>query len=122
MFSRENKTQRGLRCESYVISGMEERGYKLIARNYRIHNVGELDIVMEKNNEIYVIEVKARKVYKDYPKPIEAITPSKKTKLIRTTNYLLREYKLWGRNIHFLASLVYLNGDGSVQKVEIIPF
>ena len=122
MFSNENKTERGARCESYVIEGMEKRGYKLITRNYRIHNVGELDIVMEKDNKIYILEVKARKVNSNYPGPIEAITPSKRQKLLRTTNYLIREYSLYGKDINFLASLVYLNSDGSVQKVEIIPF
>lgn len=122
MFSSENNTERGARCELYVIEGLQKRGFKLLTRNYCIHNVGELDIVMERDFKIYVIEVKARKVSKAYPSPIEAITTSKRSKLLRTTQFLIREYNLYGKDINFLASLVYLNHDGSVQKVEIIPF
>lgn len=44
-------------------------GYRILGKNYRIKNIGEIDIVSEKGNKIHFIEVKTRdvKYEKDYP-------------------------------------------------------
>lgn len=118
----ESNTDKGNRCESVVIEIMLQRGFTLIDRNYSVHNVGELDIVMEKNSDIYIVEVKARKVYSHYPAPVEAINNSKIKRIKKTTEYFLRDKRMDGVNVHFLASLVYINERGSVQKVEFVSF
>ena len=122
-----SKRRRDLRLrggiyEDAVIEGLIQRGFKLITRNYYVHQRGELDAVMERGQNIYIIEVKARKIREDYPDPIESIGPLKIKRIKSCLPYLLSDYGLFGRNIHFLAGCVNLNDDGSIQNVQIIPF
>lgn len=104
--------------EDYVHSN----GYRLIVRNFYIHNVGELDLVFEKNREIFVIEVRARQTNKYYPNAIESVTFEKQRKIRRTTQYLLRKFELYERNIHFLVGCVTISSECLIQNVELIPF
>ncbi len=44
-------------AEAFLI----DRGYKILDRNYRIKNIGELDLIGEKNGKLFFFEVKIRK-------------------------------------------------------------
>lgn len=58
-----------------AIAYLEDRGYTLIKRNiYLSHN--EIDLIMTKNGDLYLIEVKYRQS-QAYGYPIEAMTPTK---------------------------------------------
>lgn len=46
--------------EEYTLLKLQKSGFKLVARNYRIFNT-EVDLIVRKNNLIYLIEVKYRK-------------------------------------------------------------
>ena len=107
--------------EDAVCNKLLSEGYKIIVRNYAVHNVGELDIVAEKKGDIYVVEVKARSsVNADYGTPESFITRSKMGKIRKTISHFLSENKLYGRNITILAGSVIHDGKGNVISVELI--
>ena len=63
--SNQNKTKTFKRFlgdsgEDAAVKKLEGEGYRILARNYEIHNVGELDIVAEKDSDIHVFEVRTR--------------------------------------------------------------
>lgn len=61
-----------------------KNGYRILDRNYRIKNLGEIDIVGEKNNKIFFFEVKTRDVKHEGNFPYwTSITPKKKRNLKR---------------------------------------
>ncbi len=117
-----NLRHEGTIYEDAVIKGLQERGFDLIVRNYNVHRRGELDAVFERAGHVYIVEVKARRRSTAMPDALDAITPEKIRRMKRCVPYLVSEYRLYGKNIHFLAGCVTVNDDGSIQNVQIVPF
>lgn len=114
----------GNHAEDAVCSILERRGYRILARNYVVHNVGELDIVAESDNEIFVFEVKSRILRKNnsFGSPEAAVTYSKQRKIYRTALYFIEKHGFYERNVSFLAVSARFDKDGLIQNVEFIPF
>ena len=73
-------------CE-YLIS----QGFKICERNFYAKKLGEIDIIANKNSTLHFIEVKSAN---DYETAVNNITPSKISKLIRSTDYYLQKKNL----------------------------
>ena len=112
----------GNEAENAVIRLMASQGYRFLVRNFTVHNMGELDVVMTKDGELYVIEVKSRLEGTIYADPLRSITPRKRLKMLNTTKVLVSKYNLFDMNVHFLAGCVTHRRDGMIQNVEILPF
>ena len=56
-----------------------ERGYEVVARNWRCRD-GELDLVVRRGRELVFVEVKARRTDR-FGTPAEAVTPVKQRRL-----------------------------------------
>ena len=117
-----NTTETGKTAEDRVIGIMLSKGFDLVCRNFRIHNVGEIDSVFTKGDTVYIVEVRARKLHPGYPTPSESVTPAKRRKISKTAGHLIYRYDLTDRNICFLIGQVTLDEAGLVQNVEFIPF
>lgn len=79
----------GMLGENLACEYLEQQGYKILARNFRCHRYGEIDIVAGKDNSISFIEVKARSsLY--YGRPEAAVTWAKKQKIMRCAQYFLQ--------------------------------
>lgn len=109
-------------AEQAVVDVLRGKGLDIIARNFSVHNVGEIDIAMMKGDTVYVIEVKSRLEGNITQSAREAISPGKIRKIRNTTRYLISRYGLQDKDIIFLAGCVTHNRAGVVQKIEIIPF
>lgn len=66
-------------AENYLTN----KGYDIIERNYRIKNLGEIDLVGEKNDKLYFFEVKTRNVKHETDFPIQLSINEKKRKNLR---------------------------------------
>lgn len=121
-----NSKDKGQHYEDAVCNMLISRGYKILVRNFYIHNVGELDIVALKDDDVYICEVKSRKaVSKEdriYGEPYHSITRSKRTKIYKTTRYLIDKFDLYDFNIRYLAVSLLFDDSGLIQNVEFIPF
>ena len=83
------KSERGCVGEAYVADKLISDGYIVRERNFRVKG-GELDIIAEKDGLLAVVEVKTRK-FGGLVSGLEAITPKKKSCIIKaTTEYLYR--------------------------------
>ena len=112
----------GNEAEDAVIRLMTRQGYRFLVRNFTVHNMGELDVVMMKGQELYVVEVKSRLEGTAYADPLRSITPKKRMRMLNTTKVLVSKYNLFDMNVHFLAGCVTHRRDGMIQNVEIVPF
>ena len=112
----------GNEAEDAVIRKMASEGYRFLVRNFTVHNMGELDVVMMKGSDLYVVEVKSRLEGTLYADPLRSITARKRLKILNTTRMLISRYGLYNMNVHFLAGCVTHRRDGMIQNVEIIPF
>lgn len=100
-----NTTTSGRFGEEIALHYLEQKAYRLIAKNYHIRE-GELDLIMQKNDIITFVEVKFR-TSQDFGNGGEAITGSKKQKLLHAIFSFLQtlpHHKSWQLDlidIHF---------------------
>ncbi len=81
---------RGRMAEDYVAKYLSQRGCEILARNYTIRG-GEIDLIVRDGGCVAFVEVKARGSSSLYA-PREAVTKTKRMRLIRTAEeYLKRE-------------------------------
>src|SRR6188768_3498553 len=80
----------GNKAEELVCWYLEERGYRVIERNFRTRS-GEIDIVTDLNGLLVFVEVKARYSH-DFGLPIESITESKLKFLKRTAEFYIHQH------------------------------
>ena len=108
--------------EDAVIKMMTDKGFQLVCRNFEVHNVGELDCVFKKDNEIYVVEVRSRKNLGNYPSSAETVDHKKRQKILKTTDCLIRKYRFYEMNFVFLVAQVTHDASGMIKNIELIPF
>lgn len=69
--------------EEIAAGHLERRGYRILARNWRIHR-DELDIIAKKDGKLIVVEVKTRSTAQ-FGEPETAVTPGKIRSIVRAT-------------------------------------
>jgi putative endonuclease len=82
----------GAQGEHLALHFLLSLGYSLLERNYRYLR-GEIDLIVQKENTMVVVEVKARKVG-TMLSPQKAVTRTKQKHLIRTANAYLQRNQL----------------------------
>lgn len=73
------KDELGREGEAIAARYLEDRGYRILARNWRCRR-GELDLVAEHGGDTVFVEVKTRSGL-GYGHPFESVTASKRAKL-----------------------------------------
>ena len=94
-----SRAEYGKQAEEMAAAYLEERGYEIKARNYRIR-AGEIDIVAKRYGWLVFVEVKARASV-NYGYPREAVTLAKQARIIRAANMYLMETGLTESSIRF---------------------
>lgn len=111
----------GFNGEQAVLDYMLGNGYSLITRNFSIHNVGELDLVMRKNDEVVVIEVKSRlgTNIENWGAPELAVNSNKLRKMKNTTRYLISRFNLYDCDITFMVGSVVHDKSGKILDISV---
>jgi len=89
----------GKRGEMFAWGYLSRAGYHLLEKNYRTR-LGEIDIVAQKGERLYFIEVKTRSTA-DKGLPAEAVTPEKQRKIARLALAYLKAHNELNRKISF---------------------
>lgn len=100
-----DKRMTGVIGEKLTCKYYREKGYRLLAVNYR-SRFGEIDVIAQKNDVIVFCEVKTRSE-KTYYSPKEAVTAAKQAKIKNTALIYIDENKLGKYSIRFDVSEVY---------------
>ena len=79
------KNNLGKFAEDFAVNFLQQKGYKIIERNFR-SRFGEIDIVACEGSTLVFVEVKAR-WSKRFGSPEEAVTPNKLWKIKKTGEY-----------------------------------
>jgi putative endonuclease len=95
---------------------LQDRGYRIIARNYR-NPLGEIDIIAEHKGAIVFVEVKARRSL-EYGHPKWALTPAKRRKLSMAALVYLKSRKATQSKARFdVVTVVHTQG---LPLIEVI--
>lgn len=70
----------GKRGEEQAVQFLRRRGYKILERNYRLKEFGEIDIIAREKDTICFMEVKTRTTA-SFGEPYEAVNKNKQFKL-----------------------------------------
>lgn len=76
--------------ERYAARYLEEKGYRILARNYR-SRFGEIDLIAANSRYLVFAEVKTRRKG-SMTGPLESVTAAKQRRLIRTALMYLRSF------------------------------
>lgn len=95
--------------ESAAAAYLENRGFSILDRNYRIKNA-EIDIIAKDGNAIAFIEVKTRKNLRK-GLPAESVNYVKQKKIISAAMYYIRENNLNNVRLRFDVIEVFLQNN-----------
>ena len=112
----------GSKGEDAAVKALESKGFAILKRNFSVHNVGEIDIIAEKESDIYVFEVRARLNRGPFPDSAESVIRSKRNKVMRTAARFIDEQGYYDRNIIFEVIKFTHDEQGNVLEVEFVPF
>ncbi len=79
----------GSLAEQLAASFLEEKGYKILVKNYR-YQKAEIDIIAEFDNQIIIVEVKARGS-DIFMEPQEAVTKTKIKSLVKAADFFMQD-------------------------------
>lgn len=109
-----NTRRIGSRYEDVAAAWLEDKGYRLLHRNYRVAR-GEIDIVALKDGYVVFVEVKYRSG-KSSGSPEEAVDYRKRRQISRVALYYLNNYG-YGTDtpVRFDVVTVSRNDEGSLD-------
>ena len=99
---------------------LKDKGYRILDKNFRYSNFGELDIVASKDKNVIFFEVTTRKMTGPSEfLPEDNITRDKQKKLIKLAEiYLSKHPATAGWQIDILAIEIYRNGSFDIRHTE----
>ncbi|MBQ4072791.1 MAG: YraN family protein [Clostridia bacterium] len=109
-----DKDARGVLAEHNAAKLMKEKGYTILDMNVNYPKIGELDIVCKKAKTLVIVEVKYRST-KDMGDPIESVTKSKISKIIKATERYIIEHHLQDYEVRFD---IIADRDGVQEHIE----
>ena len=112
----------GTKGEDAAAGLLKDKGYNILRRNYAVHNVGEIDIIAEKDEEIHIFEVRTRRNIGYYPDSAESVVLRKRNKVIKTAERFINENDLYGRNVVFEVIMVTHDTQGNILRIDFVPF
>ncbi len=89
-----------IEAERNALDLLKAKGYEILELNINFPRIGELDIVCMDKDILVIVEVKHR-ANKDFGHPLEAVTPSKIKKIIKSTEMYLLTFKRQYKAIRF---------------------
>ena len=95
--------------EDCAVKFLEDKGYTIVARNFRIRSA-EIDIIAQLDDVIIFVEVKARSNIR-HGLPVEAVTVRKQKKIIAAAGVFLQDVKFCECACRFDVVEVYLRGE-----------
>ena len=103
-------------AEELATSFLAEKGYKILANNFR-YQKGEIDIIAEFQNQIIIVEVKARG-NDIFMEPQEAVTKKKIKSLVMVADFFMRDRNL-DQEVRFDIIAVLPDQKGKLQITHL---
>ncbi|MCZ2085324.1 MAG: YraN family protein [Flavobacteriales bacterium] len=103
-------------AEELAANFLEEKGYKILVKNFR-YQKGEIDIIAEFNNQIIIVEVKARGS-DIFMEPQEAVTKKKIKSLVMVADFFMKDRNL-NQEVRFDIIAVLPDAKGRLQITHL---
>ena len=94
-----NCVEKGHRGEDLAVDFLFAKGYRIVARNWRI-KAGEIDIIAQDKDTLVFCEVKTRSSNR-YGTGAEAVDRRKQQKIVQVATLYLQRYRLANQSCRF---------------------
>jgi putative endonuclease len=111
-----NRQQLGCQAETRAAQLMQQAGFTLLARNFRCR-MGELDIIARRAQLLVIAEVRLRS-RAEFGGAAGSISAAKRSRIVRTTRYLLRCQPSLARLAVRFDALLLSAPDGPIEWLE----
>jgi Holliday junction resolvase-like predicted endonuclease len=111
----------GRQAEQAAAAYFLRQGYQILAANYAVPRLGELDLVMRRDDRLVFVEVKARSNADAFGGLPATITKAKLRRLHRTAACYLKEMHLMNLDASFLAALIKTDRSGNILSLDTEP-
>ncbi len=112
-----NKRNIGQKGENIALEFLENKGYKVIEKNY-VKNHGEIDLITSIEDTIVFVEVKLRNSLK-FGHPLESMSQKKIAKLVETANLYIVDKGLEEKLVRFdVISILKCNEAYTIDHIE----
>ena len=88
--------EQGQYTESLACQYLENKGFKLIEKNFNCR-LGEIDLIMKDNDSLVFVEVRYRRS-NNFGSGAESVTANKQSKLIKTASLYLQKHDKYNKN------------------------
>ena len=118
----ESNRSKGHFAEQIVAEDLGLKGYQILEQNYWLANMGEIDIIMQKNKRLLFVEVKARQNQDYEDLGIAALNQKKQWTIKHLAEYYYRSRQIDAEEIIFLLATARINQDNQVDKIKYYNF
>lgn len=112
------KRQTGQAGEDLAETYLVKQGFGILGRNFQ-SKTGEIDLVAQKENNLYFVEIKWRKT-SEFGPAIESVSRVKQARIRKTAEYLLMQNPQWKKWIPYF-SVLAIDGDETNAMIEFVP-
>lgn len=114
-----NKRSFGAEGERIAVKDLMRKGYRILATNYRVGRLGEIDIIARQGEYICFVEVKTRS-NTFFGMPAEAVTRKKQENIRKIASVYINQFKLHNCNVRFdIVEILGSKRKGEFEAKEI---
>lgn len=115
-----NKRELGALGEQEAVGYLEQQGMTMLARNFRVGRIGEIDIIAkDPDGTVCFIEVKTRKS-DSFGTPAEAVSRSKQQTIHNISQIFLQRRRQMDVPIRYDVMEVYMDSRNQVIRYEYL--
>ncbi len=112
-----NRRVEGKAGEDLAAKFLEQKGLKVLERNYRFER-GEIDLIAEEGDELVFVEVKTRRSTK-FGTPEDAVTEKKQEQVHTVADGYLFEHDVNNRPCRFdVVAIEFKNGKTEIRHIQ----
>lgn len=110
----------GRHAEERVAEHLTQQGYRILAQNFAIQHFGEVDLIAEKDENVLIIEVKARQKDPDAERAEAAYTAQKDRRIRLLGEYYLDSRHIEAKTIQTVLAAVQFNAEHEVIHIHYL--
>ncbi len=108
----------GAEHEELALAYLQNKGYRLVRKNFRFGRAGEIDLVMRDRHVYVFVEVKARRSAQ-FGAPEDAVTPIKRKRILRIAHGFFHVMKLTEYEARFdVIAIDYATGAEGAPEIR----
>ncbi|MGI6084797.1 MAG: YraN family protein [Acetivibrionales bacterium] len=98
---------------------LNEKGYRILTRNFRVGRMGEIDIIGKDGDTLCFIEVKTRSNY-SFGTPAQAVSKQKQTTMARIAQIYMQNNGYLDVPVRFDIVELMMDREGNISDITLI--